>query len=267
MVIPKARPPRTSCPSILANRVGASGACASTTSPRLSRSTAVRARVTRSAASSRRCMTSSSRTARPGSGAASSSPTTAASSVRMAVSLPTLRSAWRPAAKRPVLESTRTSANRSPMAAMTPCALSYAVVTAPTSTSRPVHVKVPAVSPDVPFPAPVIDLAEGGEHAGPHVPVHRQDGRDVLDDEHAAVPQLAEQPSGGVAAALPLRRRRQKGTLGSDGARDRRPGPGQGRDRLRLRVPGAGHEEQPDGSPSSCSTAAAASTASSATRS
>ena len=38
-VIPNARPPRTSCPSIFANRVGISGACASTTkagSPRTS---------------------------------------------------------------------------------------------------------------------------------------------------------------------------------------------------------------------------------------
>ena len=48
-----------------------------------------------------------------------------------------------------------------------------------------------AIGADVALPLPVVDLAQRGEQAAARVAVHRQDGRHVLDDEHAAIAQAA----------------------------------------------------------------------------
>jgi hypothetical protein len=65
-----------------------------------------------------------------------SPPTAAAISARIAVSLPVLRMACRPAWLRPTAELGRMETKRSPITAITPCALSHAVVTAPTRPTR-----------------------------------------------------------------------------------------------------------------------------------
>ena len=63
---------------------------------------------------------------------------------------------------------------------------------------------VPTVGSDLAIPAAVVDLAQRGEHLGAGVVVHRQDRRDVLDDQQAAVADLAQQPAGGVWRASRL---------------------------------------------------------------
>ena len=67
---------------------------------------------------------------------------TCANSLRMLVSRPVLRMALFADGARPLLESARMMTKRSPIAAITECAASQAVVTAPTMTRRPVHVSV-----------------------------------------------------------------------------------------------------------------------------
>ena len=101
-------------------------------------------------------------------------PTAAASSARMAFSAPVLRIALSPAGSRPVVLSERISTKRSPITAMTACAASHAVVTAPTTTMRPGPGQgLPAVGADVAFPPAVVDLAQGGQHPGAGVAVGR----------------------------------------------------------------------------------------------
>ena len=111
--------------------------------------------------------------------------------------------------------------NRSPMVAMTAWWVSQAVVTAPTTTMRPFHSMVlPAVGADLAVPAAVVDLAQRRQHLGAGVGVHRQDRRDVLDDEQAAVADLAEQPAGRILGAFMLRSRGQQRSLAADRAGD-----------------------------------------------
>ena len=131
-------------------------------------------------------------------------PTAAAISARMAVSPPVLRIARVPALLRPVVDSDRIRTNRSPMAETTACAASQAVVTAPTidDAARPGQ-RLPAIGADVALPSAVVDFAECREHAGARVAVGRQDAGHVLDDEHAAVADLAQQSAGRFLGAAP----------------------------------------------------------------
>ena len=92
----------------------------------------------------------------------------------------------------PVVESMRSSTNRSPMVAMT----AWRGVPGGGDGADDGDAAGPfdgasAVGADVAVPAAVVDLAQRGEHLGAGVAVHRQDRRDVFDDEHSAVADLA----------------------------------------------------------------------------
>ena len=65
-----------------------------------------------------------------------------ANSCRMTISVPVLPIALRRRLAAALCESARITTKRSPMAAMTACAVSHAVVTAPTMTMRPIQVSV-----------------------------------------------------------------------------------------------------------------------------
>ena len=109
----------------------------------------------------------------------------------------------------------------------------------------PVRVCPPS-DPTSRVPATVVDLAQRGEHLGAGVVVHRQDRRDVLDDQQAALADLAQQPAGGVGGALPSRGRRQQRGVAGDRTGDDGTDAVECLHGLGLGVGGPGDDQQPD---------------------
>ena len=105
---------------------------------------------------------------------------------------------------------------------------------------------VAAFGADFAVPAAVVDLAQRGEHLGAGVGVHRQDRGDVLDDEQAAVADLAEQPAGGVLGAVRLRGGGQQRGLAGDRAGDDGADTVERLHGLGFRGAGTGDDQQPD---------------------